>query len=119
MSKLKYANINIPIIEVLDNKLILSPVAINTLQIIPGDRISVNYVQINNEITYPIISKSIVFGDSENGNKCSKSNTVSFKGNQRAILMQYGNLFTLELDNKFKGAFKLVSINELNLNNLK
>ena len=116
MSKPKYININIPIVEVSDNKLILSPVAIDILQIIPGDRVSINYVQVDNEITYPIIAKSIGFGDPENGNKCSKSNTVSFKGTQRTILMKYGNLFTLEPDSKFKGTFRLISINELNLN---
>lgn len=116
MSKPKYINIKIPVIEVSDNKLILSPLAIETLQMTPGDRVSVNYVQVDNEVTYPIISKSIVFGDPENGNKCSKSNTVSFKGTQRTILMKYGNLFTLKPDNRYKEAFKLISINEVDLN---
>ena len=45
MSKPKYINIKIPVIEVSDNKLILSPLAIETLQMTPGDRVSVNYVQ--------------------------------------------------------------------------
>ena len=101
MSKPKYINIKIPVIEVSDNKLILSPLAIETLQITPGDRVSVNYVQVDNEVTYPIISKS---------------NTISFKGTQRTILMKYGNLFTLKPDNKYKEAFKLISINEVDLN---
>lgn len=114
MSKIKYTNI--PVIEVLDNKLVLSPKAVEILNITPGERIVINYVQVNNEITYPIIAKSIVFGDPENGNKCSKSNTVLYKGAQREILTKYGNLFRLESNEKINGTFSLISIKENELN---
>jgi hypothetical protein len=49
-----------------------------------------------------------VFTDPTGGNALSKSNTVSFRGNQRTVLLEYGNLFKLE---PFKeGMFKLVPI---------
>ena len=49
-----------------------------------------------------------MFTDPTGGNALSKSNTVSFRGNQRTVLLEYGNLFKLE---PFKeGMFKLVPI---------
>ena len=49
-----------------------------------------------------------MFTDKDGGNALTKSNTVSFRGNQRTVLLEYGNLFELE---DFKpGMFKLVPI---------
>lgn len=50
-----------------DNKLVLTPNAISQLGAVAGDRISVNYWTVDNETTYPIISKSDVFTDGANG----------------------------------------------------
>ena len=93
-----------PIVEVKDNKLVLSPKAISMLQSVHGDRISINYVQDGNELTFPIIGKSSVFADQDSGNRLTKSNTVSFRGFQRDLLLKYGTIFILEefRDNIFR-----------------
>lgn len=95
-------------IEVQDNKLKLGKEAISLLEANPGDRIQVNYWTINNQETFPVIGKSAIFTDMTGGNALTKSDTVSFRGNQRTVLLEYGNLFKLE---PFKsGMFKLVPI---------
>lgn len=77
-----------------ENKLELTSSAINKLGAIAGDRISVNYWTVDNQTTYPIISKSEVFTDGADGNKLTKKGTVSFKGQQRTSLLKFGSLFT-------------------------
>lgn len=77
-----------------DNKLVLTPNAINQLGAVAGDRISVNYWTIDNETTYPIISKSDVFTEGADGNKLTKKGTISFKGQQRTSLLKFGSAFT-------------------------
>ena len=62
-----------PIVEVGDNKLIISPEALSLLGAVPGDRISINYTQKSNEVTIPLIGKSEIFADREAGNKLTKS----------------------------------------------
>ena len=93
-----------PIVEVKENKLVLSPKAISMLQSVHGDRISINYVQDGNELTFPVIGKSSVFADQDSGNRLTKSNTVSFRGFQRDLLLKYGTIFILEefRDNIFR-----------------
>lgn len=77
-----------------DNKIELTSSAINKLGAIAGDRISVNYWTVDNQTTYPIISKSEVFTDGSDGNKLTKKGTVSFKGQQRTSLLKFGSMFT-------------------------
>ena len=81
-------------VELDENKLNLTPNAITKLQAVAGDRIAVNYWQVDNQTTYPIISKAEVFTDGMDGNKMTKKGTVSFKGQNRTSLLQYGSLFT-------------------------
>ena len=81
-------------LKVDENKLELTSSAINKLGAIAGDRISVNYWTVDNQTTYPIISKSEVFTDGADGNKLTKKGTVSFKGQQRTSLLKFGSLFT-------------------------
>lgn len=102
-------------IEVQDNKLKFGKEAISLLEANPGDRIQVNYWTVNNQETFPVIGKSAIFTDITGGNALTKSDTVSFRGNQRTVLLEYGNLFKLE---PFKsGMFKLVPI-ESEIDNL-
>ena len=77
-----------------DNKLVLTPNAIDKLGAVAGDRISVNYWTVDNETTYPIISKSEVFTEGADGNKLTKKGTISFKGQQRTSLLKFGSAFT-------------------------
>lgn len=81
-------------LEVDENKINLTGKAISKLGAIAGDRISVNYWTVDNQTTYPIISKSDVFTDGADGNKLTKKGTVSFKGQQRSSLLKFGSLFT-------------------------
>ena len=67
--KNKFEGINVPIIELGDKKLILSPLALQILNVNPGDRLSINYIQKNNENTIPVIGKAEIFADPENGQK--------------------------------------------------
>lgn len=95
-------------VEVQDNKLKFGKDSIKLLEANSGDRIQVNYWTVNNQETFPVIGKSEIFTDKDGGNALTKSNTVSFRGNQRTVLLEYGNLFELE---DFKpGMFKLVPI---------
>ncbi len=50
-----------------ENKLVLTTDAVNKLGAVAGDRISINYWTVDNQTTYPIISKSEVFTDGANG----------------------------------------------------
>lgn len=109
----KFDNIDLPIVELTDNKLILSSLACKEMHVDIGDRISVNYIQKNNEVTFPVIGKSEVFSDPESGNKLSRNGTVSFKGTQQTILSKYGQLFRIEEIND--GMFKMIAITEADL----
>lgn len=92
-----------------DNKLTLSKSAQLLLGVIPNDRITVSYYTVSPEETFPVIGKSELFTDSYGGNRLTKSNTVSFRGTQREILLEYGKSFKLE---PFKSYFKMVKLEE-------
>jgi hypothetical protein len=92
-----------------DNKLVLSKSARLLLGAIPNDRITVSYYTVSPEETFPVIGKSELFTDSNGGNRLTKSNTVSFRGTQREILLEYGKSFKLE---PFKSYFKMVKLEE-------
>lgn len=94
-------------VKIEDNRLILTQDAISALNAFPGERISINYYSVSPEETFPVIGKSELFTDATGGCKLTKSNTVSFKGNQRQTLMEYGIFFRLE---PFKKWFKMVPV---------
>ena len=75
-----------------DNKLILDPSLVNKLKAEPGDRIEIGYRE-RDGLLRPIISIG------ENGNKLTKSNTVSFRGVQHNTMAQFGsNFWVVEID---------------------
>lgn len=76
-----------------ENKVSLTLEAVNKLGAVAGDRISINYWTVDNTTTYPIISKSDVFTDGQDGSKLTKRNTFSFKGQQRISLLKFGETF--------------------------
>ena len=112
VSNIEY-NQNLATIKVENNRLVLSSEAVQALNATVGDRITINYWNINKETTFPLIGKSELFSDPTNGNKLTKSNTVSYRGTQNKILKEYGSLFKLV---PFKTYFKLELINEDTLN---
>lgn len=98
-----------PIITVESNKLVLSNDAVALLDAVPNDRIAINYYTVSPEETFPVIGKAELFTDANGGNRLTKSNTVSCRGAQRDILLEYGKFFKLEPFNKY---FKMVPIKE-------
>ena len=101
-----------PLVQLMDNKIKLTPKTVEIIGAKVGDRIQVNYWTENNHNTFPLIGRSEVFTDKEEGCKLTGSNTVSFRGNKNSTLKIYGNLFKLE---PFKdGMFKLVKVEEEN-----
>lgn len=109
----KFENLDLPIVELGDSKLIISPKAIELLSAQIGDRISVNYIQESNELTFPVIGKSEMFTDKDAGNKLAKTNTVSFRGSQKTCLSNYGRLFKLQ--EQRPGVYKMIKIEESDL----
>lgn len=99
ITNLRVVNLNKDVnllIKIDDNKLVLSQDVINLLNVFPGERITINYYTVSPEETFPVIGKSELFTDATGGCKLTKSNTVSFKGNQRQTLLEYGDFFTIE-----------------------
>lgn len=100
------------LVQLMENKIKISPKAVAAIGAQPGDRITINYWTEDNHNTFPLIGKSEVFTDKEGGCKLTKLNTVSFRGTQNTTLKVYGNLFKLE---EFKdGMFKLVKVEDKN-----
>ena len=111
--KSKFEDISSPVVQLTDSKLLLSPSAIELLDVKLGERIGVNYIQKNNELTFPVIGKAEIFGDADTGNKLAKNNTVPFRGTQKTILAKYGQLF--ELQEYKPGMFRMLQIDESEL----
>lgn len=98
-----------PTVQALENKLQLSPAALELIGAKSGDRVTIAYWQVNNQETFPVISKTA----EDEGCKITKSRTVSYRGQQMDVLKLYGDNFTIE---PFKdNMFKLVPIKEDNL----
>ena len=108
-------NVDEATVTVADNKLVLSKEAVKALGGVAGDRIAVNYWTVDNETTFPVIGKSECFGDSTGGNRLTKSNTVSFRGMQRDILLEYGSFFKLV---RFNNYFKMEKVEVTSENDL-
>ena len=83
-------------VELTSNRLILSKDCVTLLNLSPGERVTVAYYSLSNQETIPLIGKSSAITDEFDGNKLTKSNTVSFRGQQNEVLKLYGNFFCLE-----------------------
>ena len=108
-------NVDEATVTVADNKLVLSKEAVKALGGVAGDRIAINYWTVDNETTFPVIGKSECFGDPTGGNRLTKSNTVSFRGMQRDILLEYGSFFKLI---RFNNYFKMEKVDVISENDL-
>lgn len=94
----------VPEINLAPNKLIFNNAALHTLGASPGDEITIQYVKAADKLI-PVICKSALLN--VKGNKITKSNTVSFRGEANQVLSAYGNTFTL-LEQK-EGFFYMVN----------
>lgn len=73
-------------VQMLDSSLILDPALLVKIGAVAGDRIVIGYIE-KDGIMIPIISKG------EEGNKLTKSNSISFRGKQKDTLGQFGSQF--------------------------
>lgn len=96
---------NLATITLESNKLILSKESIRVLGVVPGDKVAINYWSVDSSNTFPIIGRGELFENT--GNRLTKSNTVSYRGEQNTILREYGTVFKLV---RFKSFFKLEKI---------
>ena len=108
-------NVDEATVTVANNKLVLSKEAVKALRGVAGDRITINYWTVDSETTFPVIGKSECFGDPTGGNRLTKSNTVSFRGMQRDILLEYGSFFKLV---RFNNYFKMEKVEVTSENDL-
>lgn len=92
------------------NKLILNNKAVQEMGVSYEDRIIIKYEQPDKKKRpIPIIGTDISHGEEGNGNKVTKTNTVSYRGNSNKILAEYGTEF--KLNPIREGLWELVSTN--------
>lgn len=90
------------------NKLVFNGKAVKLMDLNPEDRIIIEYRKDENKALIPIIGKDVDFNAVGNGNKVTKSFTVTYRGAANKVLAEYGEEFSIEeySDN----LYKLVSI---------
>lgn len=94
---------NEALINLETNKLVFNNKAAADLGITAGDRVVIKWIPEGKKMV-PIIGSDIAFDEEGSGNKVTKSNTVTYKGNANTILAEYGTEFSLKphLDNIWK-----------------
>ena len=92
-----------------EGKLVFNNRAMADLKIEAGDRIVIKYEK-GDKSLFPVIGTDFAFNEEGSGNKMTKSQTISYKGNQNTVLAEFGDEFTVEeyQDN----IWKLVSLGE-------
>lgn len=90
-----------PMIHVLENKLQFNNKAIELTGFEADQKVLIDFEKQGRKIT-PICHLS------EKGNRMTKTNTVSYRGQQRETLLQYGDNFVLEPYPDKDGYFKLM-----------
>lgn len=93
-----------------DNKYNLNSAAVELMNVSPDDRIDIKYEK-NKGVFTPIIGKDDVFGTA-NGNRLTKSNTVSCRGKAHDKLAEYGTTFEIKPHSEKEGLFILVGDKE-------
>ena len=89
-----------PIITVLDNKLQLNNAAVQLTGFEPDQHILIQFEKQGRKVT-PVISVN------DKGNRLTKTYTISFRGQQRDTLLEYGTVFELIPHEDKDGMFKL------------
>lgn len=84
-----------PIVTLESNRLVFNREALKFLNKVEGDRIGIGYGVLSDGLLHPIL-------DLEQGNKITKSGTLSCRGSANEILSKYGKEFIVEnIDEKF------------------
>lgn len=86
-----------PEVVLLESKYTLNSAAVEVLDVEPGDRINICYINLPDSpnIKVPVIGSSKMWGN-DLGNKLTKSLTVSYRGVANSVLAEYGSTFKLE-----------------------
>lgn len=86
-----------PEVVLLESKYTLNKAAVEVLDVQPGDRINICYINLpdNPNIKVPVIASSKAWGN-DLGNKLTKSLTVSYRGVANNVLAEYGSVFELK-----------------------
>lgn len=98
-----------PIVTLADNKLSLTTGAMDLLKVAADSKVAVKY----NKDGKPIIGSDEAFG-TKTGNRVTKSNTISFKGDKYDRLVAFGTEFKLESTDT-EGIFLMVNNKEEDL----
>jgi len=95
-----------PDLEVQENKLQLSKAAIAKLGAKADDRIDIQYINEGIGKSSPVIGKAEYFTDRLSGNRLTQKGTISFRGEKRNTLIEFGTVFSFE---EYKdGIWKLI-----------
>lgn len=89
-----------------DNKYKFNSAAVKLMNISPEDRVDIKYEKENKKFI-PIIGKDSAFGTA-NGNRVTKTLTVSYRGKANEELRQYGTIFEVKPHPTKEGLFKLI-----------
>lgn len=84
-----------PIVRLESNKVVLNGKSVESLQAEYGCRVIIKY-EVFDKQRIPVIGTDSAWGEEGNGNKITKTNTVSYRGNANTILNEYGTEFKLE-----------------------
>ena len=95
-----------PKITLLDNKYILNNAAVKLLEVEPGDRVAIRYLDVSG-INFPVIGKQEAYKISS-GNKITKDFTVSCRGAGNDKLSEYGSIFNLSAMSGKDGLFVMI-----------
>lgn len=77
------------------NKITLSEGLVEALGASVEDKIAIQYKKDEKKQLFPVIGLSSSFGD-DNGNRLTKSNTVSYRGKANDTLAEFGEMFIAE-----------------------
>jgi hypothetical protein len=91
-----------------DGKLVFNNKAMSEMGLTSESRVVIKYEKDSKSNTlFPVIGTDITFNEEGSGNKLTKSQTISFRGNQNITLAEFGDEFTIE--EYEDGIWKLIS----------
>ena len=83
-----------PIITREENRLVFNNRAMADMELDETCRVAIKYEKEGSKLI-PIIGTDLAFSEKGSGNKMTKSQTISYKGNQNVVLAEFGSEFTI------------------------
>lgn len=90
-----------------ENRLVFNNRIFDEMKLEAGQRIVIKYIPVTGDKMIPLIGTDISFEEEGAGNKLTKSQTISYKGNQNEVLAEFGTEFTIKPHED--GIWKLIS----------